>query len=94
MEEKESASNFISRIKSLKDKLSDIGEAISRTNLVIVTLNGMLDEYQFFITGLSTREKDHTFDELGGILMQEEEKRRSLKHKSHNLDLTLMAKGK
>jgi len=49
MEENESVSDFISIIKDLKDKLSDIGESISSTDLVTVTLNGMLDEYQMFI---------------------------------------------
>jgi len=69
IEENESVSNFISRIKDLKDKLGDIGETISSTNLVTVTLNGMLDEYQMFITLLLAREKAPTFDELEGILM-------------------------
>ena len=73
MEENESVSDFISRIKDLKDKLGDIRESVSSTDLVTVTLNGMLDEYQIFITGLSAREKAPTFDELAGILMQEEE---------------------
>ena len=94
MEENESVSAFISRIKDLKDKLGDIGESISSIDLVIVTLNGMLDEYQMFLTGISAREKAPTFDELAGILMQEEERRRSLKQKSPNSDLALMAKGK
>lgn len=43
MEENESVSNFISRIKDRKDKLCYIGERLSSTNLVTVTLNGMLD---------------------------------------------------
>ena len=93
MEENESISNFISRIKDLKDKLGDIGETISSTDLVTVTLNGMLDEYQMFITSIAAREKAPTFDELAGILMQEEERRRSLNKKYPNSDLTLMAKG-
>lgn len=79
MEENESVSDFISRIKDLKDKLGDIGESISSKDLVTMTLNGMLDEYQMFIIVLSAREKAPTFDELVGILMQEEEQRRSLK---------------
>ena len=59
MEENESVSNFISRI----------GETISSTYLVTVTLNGVLDEYQMFITSLLAREKAPTFGELPGILM-------------------------
>jgi uncharacterized coiled-coil DUF342 family protein len=43
MEENENVNNFVSRIKELKDKLSDIGEKISSTDIVIVMLNGMLE---------------------------------------------------
>ena len=64
MEENESVINFISRIKDLKDILCDIGETISSTDLVNVTLNGMLDEYQMFISGLSAREKAPTLMNL------------------------------
>jgi hypothetical protein len=93
MEENENISNFLSRIKDLKDKLGDIGENISSTDLVTITLNSMLDEYQMFITGLATREKAPTFDELTGILLQEE-RRKNLNGRSHNSDLALVAKGK
>jgi hypothetical protein len=74
MEENESISDFISRIKDIKDKLGNIGEKVSSTDLVTITLNGMLEEYQMFITGLAAREKAPTFEELVGILMQEEER--------------------
>jgi hypothetical protein len=94
MEENENISNFLSRIKELKDKLGDIGEKISSTDLVTVTLNGMLDEYQMFITGLATREKAPTFDELTGILLQEEEHRNNLNFRSQSSYLALVAKGK
>lgn len=53
MEENENVTNFISRIKDLKDKLGDIGEKVSPTDLVTVTLNGMLEDYQMFITGIA-----------------------------------------
>jgi hypothetical protein len=48
---------FISRIKELKNKLGDIGETVSNTDLVMITMNGMTDDYQMFITGLNAREK-------------------------------------
>lgn len=60
MEENESISNFILRIKDLKDKL---GDALSQS---LLTLNEMLDAYQMFIIGLVAREKVPTFDELVG----------------------------
>jgi len=52
MEDNENVNNFFSRIKELKDKQSDIGEKISRTDLVIVMLNGMLEEYNMLIKGI------------------------------------------
>jgi hypothetical protein len=61
MEVNESVSDFISRIKDTRDKLGNIGEKVSNIDLVTITLNGMLEEYQMFITGLATREKAPTF---------------------------------
>ena len=90
MEENESAAGFIARVKDLKDRLGDIGEKVSDSDLVTITLNGMTDEYQMFITGLAAREKAPTFEELTGILLQEEERRQNLKSQSN--ELALMAK--
>lgn len=55
-------------------------------------MNGMIDEYHMFIIGLNAREKAPVFEELIGILMQEEERR--LTHKPQSLYLALMAKKK
>ena len=57
-------------MKELKDKLGDIGEKISNMNLVIVTLNGMLDECHIFITSLVEREKTLWFEKLISIILQ------------------------
>jgi len=69
MEENESAAGFIARVKDLKDRLGDIGEKVSDSDLVMITLNGITDEYQMFITGLSAREKAPSFEELTRILI-------------------------
>jgi hypothetical protein len=79
MDGNESVSSFLDRIKEVKDKLGNIGETVSSTDLVTITLNGMLEDYQMFITGLAAREKPPTFEELTGILLQEEERRANLK---------------
>jgi len=42
LEENENVNKFISTIKGLKEKLAYIGENISSTDLVTITLNGML----------------------------------------------------
>lgn len=90
MEENESVDGFRTRIKDLKDKLGSIGEKVSDSDLVTLTLNRMTNEYQTFISGLSAREKAPSFDELIAILVQEEEQRQNLKTQSN--DLSLMEK--
>jgi hypothetical protein len=42
MDGNESVSSFLGRIKEVKDKLVNIGETVSNTDLVTITLNGML----------------------------------------------------
>ena len=79
MDGNESVSSFLGHIKEVKDKLGNIGENVSSTDLVTITLNGMLEDYQMFITGLATREKPPTFEELTGISLQEEERCMNLK---------------
>jgi len=74
MEANESIRNFISCVKELSDKLGDIGEKVSNTDLVTMTLNVLVKECQVFVSSLSTREKPPIFDELIGILLQQEER--------------------
>lgn len=52
----------------------------------------MLEEYQTLIIGFVAREKAPTFNELVGMLMLEEERRRNLR--PENLGLALRVKGK
>jgi hypothetical protein len=87
MDGNESVSSFLGRIKEVKDKLVNIGETVSNTDLVTITLNGMLEDYHMFIAGLAAREKPPTFEELTGILLQEEERRGNLKPPSKDLAL-------
>jgi hypothetical protein len=85
---------FLGQTKDMKDKLRDIGEKVSNTDLVTTSLNGVLEDYQMFIIGLAVRDKDPTFEELTGILMQEEERHTNLKSNlnPHNSDLALSTK--
>ena len=67
MEEREDVNNYISRINDLGDQLSDIGEKVSKSDLVTIALKGMLVEYQMFISSLAARENAPTFEELSGM---------------------------
>jgi hypothetical protein len=87
MDGNESVSSFLGRIKEVKDKLVNIGETISNTDLVTITLNGMLEDYHMFIIGLAAREKLLTFEELTDFLLQEEERHGNLKLLSKDLAL-------
>jgi hypothetical protein len=87
MDGNESISSFLGHIKDVKDKLVNIGETVSNTDLVTITLNGMLEDYHMFITGLTAREKPPMFEELTGILLQEEERRGNLKPQNKYLAL-------
>ena len=87
MDGNESVSSFLGRIKEVKDKLVNIGETISNIDLVTITLNDMLEDYHMFITSLAAREKPPTFEELTGILLQEEERCENLKPQSKDLAL-------
>jgi hypothetical protein len=87
MDGNESVSSFLGRIKEVKDKLVNIGETVSNTDLVTITLNGILEHYQMFITGLIAREKPPTFEDMIGILLQEEERHRNMKPQNKYLAL-------
>ena len=78
MEANESISNFVSRIKDLSNKLGDIGEKVSSRDLVTVALKGLVQDYKVYISALSARQKPPTFDELAGIILQEEERMKNL----------------
>ena len=94
IEANESISNFISRVKYLSDKLGDIGEKVSNTDLVTIILNGLVQDYQIFVSSLAAREKPPSFDELTRILLQEEERMKNFNLGSSSSDLALVAKGK
>ena len=70
MDERESATAFVARIKDVKEGLGAIGVAVADEDLVAITMNGMHDDFQTFITGVSAREKTPTFNDLTAILQQ------------------------
>ena len=61
---------------------------MANDDMLIITMNGMKDDYQMFIMGLNARENRLGFEELTSILLQQEEM--SLSLKPQNTDLALM----
>ena len=80
-------------MSDLSDKLGDIGEKVSNTDLVTIVLNGLVKDYQIYVSSLAAREKPPSFDELTGILLQEEERMKFFLGSSSS-NLALVAKGK
>ena len=73
MEAHEYITTYVSRIKYLCDQLSAIGDKISNSDMVTITLKGLIRNYHVFISSLGGRAKPPTFIELTGILLQEEQ---------------------
>lgn len=53
----ENITTYTYRIKDLSDQLSAIGEKVSNTDMVTITIKGLLNAYQAFISSLVSREK-------------------------------------
>ena len=69
-----------------------IGEKVSSTDLVTITLKGLFPYYKFFISSLATRKDPPTFAELSGIFLQEEERMKHYDHDSQSLEMVLIAR--
>ena len=59
-----------------------------------ITLKGLIRDYHVFISSLGGRATPPTFNELTGILLQEEERMKVFEMDSQSLEVALMAKGK
>ena len=94
MEANESIGNFVSIMKYLSDKLCDIGEKVSNSDLVTISLKGLVQYYKVFMSALSARQTPPIFDELVGILLQEEERMTNYDLDSSGSYLALIARGK
>jgi hypothetical protein len=94
MEANENITTYVSRIKDLCDQLSAIGEKVSNSDMVTITLKGLMRDYHVFISSLGGRVQPPTFSELTGILLQEEERVKVFEMDSHTSELALVAKGK
>ena len=94
MDVNETMNKYLSCIKDFRDNLGDISEEVSSTDLVSITLKGMLPDYKIFISALAARQTLPTFAELSGILIQEEERMKMYDPESQTIDHELMARGR
>ena len=68
MDVNETMNTYLSHIKYFGDNVGDIGEEVSSTDLVFITLKGLLPGYKVFISSLAARQTPPTFTELSEIL--------------------------
>ena len=90
----ENITTYVSRIKDICYQLSAIREKGSNSNMVTITLKGLVRVYHVFISTLRGRVQPPTFNELTWILLQEEERMKVFEMDSRTSDLALVAKGK
>ena len=55
MESNKNISSFISRVKDLSHKLRDTDEKVSSIDFDTITLNGLVKDYQIFVSSLSSK---------------------------------------
>ena len=67
---------------------------MSSSDLVTIALKDLVQDYKVFISALSAIPTPPTFDELDGILLQEEERMNNFELDSNGSDLVLIARGK
>ncbi|KAM2010583.1 hypothetical protein ACFX1R_006041 [Malus domestica] len=67
-----SISEYLQRIKGISDVLMAAGYPVSDHDLIDVILNGLFDEYEFFIDSIMLRISSTTLDELHGLLINKE----------------------
>lgn len=65
--------DFITTILIIKDELATIGETLKESEVILITLGALNDDYESFVTSITTR-FDHsmTFSSLCELLMDHE----------------------
>ncbi|KAH7837548.1 hypothetical protein Vadar_015050 [Vaccinium darrowii] len=62
---------YLQQIKNLNDKLTLAGSQIDSEDLVLITLNGLSDDYRAFKTSIRTRSTPIAMEELCALLLSE-----------------------
>eukprot|EP01018_Ginkgo_biloba_P023781 Gb_00945 [translate_table: standard] len=72
MSEGDQIEDHLLRLKDVRDQLATIGTKIEDEEIVALVLNSLPTSYKIFVTSLSISDRTVTFEELVGLLMQEE----------------------
>ena len=96
MEEGQTIAERIAKITDLRDQLAGVDEEIEDRKLVTITLNSLAPSFGTFVTSLSImlRSAPVSFDELVGLLLQEEERTSNFAHSSRQGEQVLAMQGK
>ncbi|KAH7855909.1 hypothetical protein Vadar_030516 [Vaccinium darrowii] len=62
---------YLQQVKHLNDQLTLAGSPIDNEDLVLITLNGLSDEYRAFKTSIRTRSTPITMEEMCALLLSE-----------------------
>eukprot|EP01018_Ginkgo_biloba_P015556 Gb_19842 [translate_table: standard] len=96
MSKGDSITNHIARIKYLKAQLNVVGELVRPKELVPITLNNLPNSYEMFVTSLTTtsRVSTITFEELCGMLLQQEQSLKKFNGEGNSMENSFAAKWK
>ena len=96
LKEGQTIAGHIAKITDLRDQLAGVDEEIEDRKLVTITLNSLALSFGTFVTSLSImlRATPISFDELVGLLLQEEERTSNFAHSSRQGEQALAVHGK
>lgn len=64
---------YISKVSILKDALAVTSEKLKESEVILITLGGLNEEYESFVIAITTRyDPNLTFSELGELLISHE----------------------
>lgn len=92
MSENESVQPFLTKVKEVCEQLAAVNEPVSEVDIMSVVMNALPSTYRYLVTTLMVREKQLTFDEFSGILLQEELMRKGYSKDTKSQDQALMAR--
>jgi hypothetical protein len=91
MDEGESISYYLDRIKEIHDQLHDACDRISNKEMVPITLSGFSNYYEMFVNIVAGRETVPSFEKFYDIFLSKE-MHKKLKNKKDSKDVALWSK--